>query len=178
VVRQRKGTRLSSTAPSNTYTTRDNHSVVIGANNDAIFRRFCKAMGRADLADDPRFQSNPDRLRHVELLDEVIGNWVRSVDRDDLLQRLQAADVPASPIYSVADIVQDQHYWAREMLLRVQDPRLGPVVVPGVVPKLAASPGGQQWLGPRLGEHTDSVLRDVLGVATEEIAELRGKGLV
>ena len=78
----------------------------------------------------------------------------------------------------VADIVQDQHYWAREMLLRVQDPRLGPVVVPGVVPKLAASPGGQQWLGPRLGEHTDSVLRDVLGVATEEIAELRGKGLV
>jgi crotonobetainyl-CoA:carnitine CoA-transferase CaiB-like acyl-CoA transferase len=178
VVRQRKGTRLSSTAPSNTYTTRDGHSVVIGANNDAIFRRLCQVMRRPDLAGDSRFQTNPDRLRHVELLDELIGDWVGRHDRDNVLQRLQVADVPASPIYSVADIVQDQHYWAREMLLRVHDPRLGPVVVPGVMPKLATSPGGQQWLGPRLGEHTDAVLRDVLGVGPDEIAELRVKGLV
>ena len=178
VVRQRKGTRLSSTAPSNTYTTRDDHAVVIGANNDAIFRRLCLVMRRPDLADDPRFQTNPNRLRHVELLDELIGDWVRRHDRDNVLQRLQAADVPASPIYSVADIVQDQHYWAREMLLQVQDPRLGPVVVPGVMPKLGTSPGGQRWLGPRLGEHTDAVLRDVLGIDADEIDELHSKGLV
>ena len=95
-----------------------------------------------------------------------------------MLQRLQAAAVPASPIYSVADIVRDPQYWARQMLLRVEDPRLGPVVVPGVMPKLAASPGGQQWLGPRLGEHTDAVLGDLLELAPEEIAELRGKGLI
>ena len=114
----------------------------------------------------------------MELLDELIVDWVRLHDRDNVLQRLQAADVPASPIYSVADIVQDRHYWAREMLLRVQDERLGPVVVPGVMQKLTSSPGGQQWLGSRLGEHTDAVLRDVLGVPPQEIAELRNKGLV
>jgi formyl-CoA transferase len=178
VIRQRKGTRLSSTAPSNTYTTRDDHSVVIGANNDAIFRRLCQVMRRADLAEDDRFRTNPDRLRQVELLDEVIGDWVGRHDRDTVLRRLEAADVPASPIYSVADIVQDPQYWARQMLLRVDDPRLGPVVVPGVMPKLTASPGRQEWLGPTLGEHTDAVLGDVLDLAPEEIAELRGKGLV
>jgi crotonobetainyl-CoA:carnitine CoA-transferase CaiB-like acyl-CoA transferase len=178
VIRQRKGTRLSGTAPSNTYMTRDGHAVVIGANNDAIFRRLCTVMRRLDLADDARFLTNPDRLQHVELLDELIGDWVGRHDRDTVLQRLQAADVPASPIYSVADIVQDQHYWAREMLLRVDDPRLGHVVVPGVMPKLTASPGGQQWLGPSLGDHTDTVLRDVLELPAREIAELREKGVI
>jgi crotonobetainyl-CoA:carnitine CoA-transferase CaiB-like acyl-CoA transferase len=178
VVRQRKGTRLSSTAPSNTYTTRDAHSVVIGANNDAIFRRFCHAIGRPHWADDPRFLTNPDRLRHVELLDELIAEWVASVDRDDALRVLEDADVPASPIYSVADIVQDPQYWAREMLLRVEDERLGPVVVPGVMPKLAATPGGQQWLGRRLGQDTDAVLGELLGIDSEELAELKTQGLI
>jgi crotonobetainyl-CoA:carnitine CoA-transferase CaiB-like acyl-CoA transferase len=178
VVRQRKGTRLSSTAPSNTYTTRDDHAVVIGANNDAIFRRLCQVMRRPELAEDARFRTNPDRLRHVELLDELIGDWVRRHDRDHVLQRLQAAAVPAGPIYSVADIVHDPQYWARQMLLRVEDPRLGPVVVPGVMPKLTASPGGQQWLGPRLGEHTAAVLGDLLGLPSDELAELREDGVI
>ena len=95
-----------------------------------------------------------------------------------MLQRLQAAAVPASPIYSVADIVQDPQYWARQMLLRVEDPRLGPVVVPGVMPKLTASPGGQQWLGPTLGEHTDAVLGDLLGLPPDDLAELRNDGVI
>ena len=123
-------------------------------------------MRRPDLATDPRFRTNPDRLRHVALLDALVADWVGRYDRDDVLGRLQAADVPASPIYSVADIVADPHYWARQMLLRVQDERLGSVVVPGVMPKLAATPGGQRWLGPRLGEHTQAVLQDVLGLPT------------
>jgi crotonobetainyl-CoA:carnitine CoA-transferase CaiB-like acyl-CoA transferase len=178
VVRQRKGTRLSSTAPSNTYTTRDDHPVVIGANNDAIFQRVCHAMGRPELARDARFRTNPDRLRHVELLDALIGEWVGSLDRDAVLERLQAADVPVGPIYSVADIVRDPQYWARQMLLRVDDPRLGPVVVPGVMPKLTASPGRQAWLGPTLGEHTDAVLGDLLGLPPDDLAELRNDGVI
>ena len=178
VIRQRKGTRLGSTAPSNTYTTRDGHLVVIGANNDAIFRRFCQAMGRPELAEDARFRTNPDRVRDVEVLDQLIGEWVQSVDRDEVLQRLQAADVPVGPIYSVADIVQDPQYWARQMLLRVEDPRLGPVVVPGVMPKLTASPGRQEWLGSPLGEHTDAVLRDLLGVQADQLEELRNDGVI
>ena len=178
VVRQRKGTRLSSTAPSNTYTTRDDHPVVIGANNDAIFQRVCHAMSRPELARDARFRTNPDRLRHVELLDALIGEWVGSLDRDAVLERLQAADVPVGPIYSVADIVRDPQYWARQMLLRVDDPRLGPVVVPGVMPKLTASPGRQAWLGPTLGEHTDAVLGDLLGLPPDELAELRNDGVI
>ena len=95
-----------------------------------------------------------------------------------MLRRLQAAAVPASPIYSVADIVQDPQYWARQMLLRVDDPRLGPVVVPGVMPKLTASPGRQAWLGPTLGEHTDAVLGDLLGLPPDELAELRNDGVI
>src|SRR5204862_5435670 len=130
------------------------------------------------LASDMRFATNPDRLRHVEMLDEIIASWVGRHDRDNILQRLEAADVPASPIYSVADIVQDPQYWAREMLLRADDSRLGSVVVPGVVPKLAESPGQQRWLGPRLGQDTQDVLHDLLGIAPEEIAQLYATGVV
>jgi formyl-CoA transferase len=178
VIRQRRGTRLSSTAPSNTYATRDGHQVVIGANNDAIFRRMMKAMGRPELADDPRFATNPDRLQYIEELDELIGAWTVTLDRDELLERLQDADIPSSPIYSVADIVKDPQYWAREMLMKVDDPRVGEVVVPGIMPKLSGTPGGQRWLGPSLGSHTDIILHDLVGLQPEDTAELREQGVI
>jgi crotonobetainyl-CoA:carnitine CoA-transferase CaiB-like acyl-CoA transferase len=178
VVRERKGTRLSSTAPSNTYPTRDGHLIVIGGNNDAIFRRLMRVIGRPELADDPRFATNQDRLAHVDELDQIIGAWTAGVDRHEALRALEAADVPVGPIYSVADIFQDPHYWARQMLVRAEDERLGSVVVPGVAPKFSATPGGQSWLGPDLGADTDAVLHDLLGLGREQLDALRAAGVI
>jgi crotonobetainyl-CoA:carnitine CoA-transferase CaiB-like acyl-CoA transferase len=135
-------------------------------------------MGRPELADDPRFATNPDRLQYIEELDELIGAWTVTLDRDELLERLQDADIPSSPIYSVADIVKDPQYWAREMLMKVDDPRVGEVVVPGIMPKLSGTPGGQRWLGPSLGSHTDIILHDLVGLQPEDTAELREQGVI
>jgi crotonobetainyl-CoA:carnitine CoA-transferase CaiB-like acyl-CoA transferase len=178
VVRERKGTRLSGTAPSNTYPTRDGHLIVIGGNNDAIFRRLMRVIGRPELADDPRFLTNQDRLAHVDELDQIIGAWTADGDRDAVLRALGAADVPVGPIYSVADIFEDPHYWARQMLVRVEDERVGAVVVPGVTPKLSATPGGQRWLGPDLGADTGAVLHELLGLGPDELSALHAEGVI
>ena len=151
---------------------------MIGGNNDAIFRRLMRVIGRPELADDPRFATNQDRLAHVDELDQIIGAWTAGVDRHEALRALEAADVPVGPIYSVADIFQDPHYWARQMLVRAEDERLGSVVVPGVAPKLSATPGGQSWLGPDLGADTDAVLHDLLGLGREQLDALRAAGVI
>ncbi|HET6265899.1 MAG TPA: CaiB/BaiF CoA-transferase family protein, partial [Usitatibacter sp.] len=156
-VRERSGAALPGIVPSNTYPCRDGKYVVIGANADSIFKRMMRAIGRADLADDPSLASNDGRVKRTEELDRVIGEWTSRHDLDHVLQVLEAAEVPSGRIYSIADIAADLHYQARGMIERH---RLGDreVWLPGMVPKLSATPGETRWIGPRLGEHTDEVL--------------------
>jgi crotonobetainyl-CoA:carnitine CoA-transferase CaiB-like acyl-CoA transferase len=176
-VRERSGGALPGIAPSNTYPTEDDGYVVIAGNSDPIFRRLMQAIGRADLADDPALAHNDGRARHCAMLDEAIAAWTSHHSTNDVLAALERAEVPAGRIYSVADIVSDPHYQARDMLLQAQLPGGASVKMPGIVPKLSDTPGEVRWQGPALGEHTGSVLSE-LGFATEEIERLRREGAV
>ena len=176
-VRSRSGASLPGIVPSNTYTTRDGNYLVIGANADSIFKRFMHAIGRADLAEDPALASNEGRVRHTETLDRVIGAWAGSVDLEQALALLAQAEVPAGKIYDIADIARDVHYQARGMLEQHRLDDGTPVKLPGILPKLSVDPGATRWVGPRLGEHTDSVLGE-LGYSGEERARLRAEGVI
>ncbi|MFL9938463.1 CaiB/BaiF CoA transferase family protein [Paraburkholderia graminis] len=176
-VRERSGGALPGIAPSNTYPTEDDGYVVIAGNSDPIFRRLMQVIGRADLADDPALAHNDGRAKHCAMLDEAIAAWTSHHSTNDVLAALERAEVPAGRIYSVADIVADPHYQARDMLLQAQLPGGASVKMPGIVPKLSETPGEVRWQGPALGEHTGSVLSE-LGFASEEIERLRREGAV
>ncbi|MGF6541067.1 CaiB/BaiF CoA transferase family protein [Paraburkholderia youngii] len=176
-VRERSGGALPGIAPSNTYRTEDDGYVVIAGNSDPIFKRLMHLIGRPDLADDAALAHNDGRVKQVALLDQAIAEWTSHHATEDVLAALERAEVPAGRIYSVADIVADPHYQARDMLLQAQLPGGASVKMPGIVPKLSDTPGEVRWQGPTLGEHTGSVLSE-LGFASEDIERLRREGAV
>ena len=176
-VRERSGGALPGITPSNTYRCKDGAWVVIGGNADSIFRRLMRAMGRDDLASDPSLADNAGRTARAAELDAAIEAWTSGLPLPEVLAKLQAAEVPGGRIYSVADIVQDAHYRAREMIKRAHLPGGEEVLLPGIVPKLSATPGETRWLGPRLGEHTAEVLCE-LGYDEGRQRELRAKGVI
>ncbi len=176
-VRERTGNIMPGITPSNTHTTRDGRHITIGANGDAIFRRLMRAMGREDLAEDPTLADNAGRDARREELYALIDAWVAQHDEAAVLATLAAAEVPASRIYSVADMFADPQFLAREMLHTVKLPDGRDCRMPGVVPKLSATPGGSEWIGPALGEHTDAVLAG-LGYDEARIAALRAAGAI
>ena len=177
LVREPSGTTLTGIVPTNTYPCRDGRHVIIGGNGDAIYRRLMRAAGRADLADDPRLADNAGRVEHEKLIDGALAEWTRGLDSADVLAQLEEADVPSGPIYSVADIMEDPHYQAREMFHRVEIDG-EPLVLPGMSPRLDATPGGTEWPGPELGSHNREILEERLGLGQEEIEALRGKGVL
>jgi formyl-CoA transferase len=177
VVRERTGSNLTGIVPSNTYLSRDAQHVVIGANGDSIFKRLMTLIGRADLANDPALADNAGRAKRAEELDRVIGEWTARHDAAECVRRLNEAQVPNGKIYSAADIVGDPQYLAREMIRQVTLPDGTSLRVPGVVPKLSDTPGELEWVGPKLGEHTDEVLGR-LGYSPADIASLRSRGVV
>ncbi|MDH4765277.1 crotonobetainyl-CoA:carnitine CoA-transferase CaiB-like acyl-CoA transferase [Pseudomonas sp. SORGH_AS199] len=176
-VRERTGGALPGIAPSNTYPTGDGGFVVIAGNSDPIYVRLMQAIGRPDLAERPDLAQNDGRARHCELIDEAIAAWTGSRGIDEVLEILEGAEVPAGRIYSAADIVTDPHYQAREMLLDTTLPDGATLKMPGIVPKLSATPGQVNWQGPTLGEHTDGLLAE-LGLSEADIQRLRKSGVV
>jgi crotonobetainyl-CoA:carnitine CoA-transferase CaiB-like acyl-CoA transferase len=176
-VRERSGGALPGIAPSNTYPTRDGAYVVVAGNSDPIFKRLMQAIGRIDLADDPAFAHNDGRVAQVVLIDAAIAGWTSSHPIATVLATLAQAGVPAGPIYSVADIVADPHYQARDMILSAELPGGVRVKMPGIVPKLSDTPGQVNWSGPALGAHTSEVLTG-LGFDDSAIARLKEQGVI
>ncbi|HEY2862913.1 MAG TPA: CaiB/BaiF CoA-transferase family protein [Casimicrobiaceae bacterium] len=175
--RGRIGTGLTNIVPSNTYTTRDGHSIVIAGNGDSIYKRLMHAIGRDDLGQDPGLANNLGRVKRTAEIDGAIGDWAGAHDLDDILTALKAADVPHGKIYTAADIVADPQYLAREMIRQMQLPDGTPMKFPGVVPKLSETPGDIDWIGPALGEHTEQVLHSI-GYGESDIARLRAAGTI
>ena len=157
-VRQPAGSALPGIAPSNAYACADGW-VVIGGNGDSIFKRLMSAIGRDDLARDPRLANNPGRVAHVEEIDAAIGAWTRGRSVTQALEVLHAASVPAGRIYTAKDIAEDPHYRARGMIQTMTTAEGLAVEVPGVIPKLSDTPGAITRRGPTLGEDTEDVLR-------------------
>ncbi len=176
-VRERTGNIMPGITPSNTHKTRDGKFVTIGANGDAIFQRLMRALGREDLATDPGLADNAGRDGRRDEVYALIDAWVAGLDEAELLTKLEAAEVPASRVYSAADMFADPQFLAREMIQSARLPDGKDFKVPGIVPKLSATPGGTEWLGPGLGEHTEAVLTR-LGYDAEAIAALREAGAI
>ena len=181
VVRERSGNEIPGVAPSNTYPCRDGDWVVIGGNADNLFHRLMIGIGRPDLAVDERFRDNRGRARHSGLLDAAISEFTSTRSLAEVMDVMVAAEVPAGPIYSAAEMAEDPHFLARDMLLDMPVDVEGEpekVLFPGVVPKLGQQPGQVRWLGPELGEHTADVLADLLELSNAEIAALRDRKVV
>ena len=176
-VRERTGNIMPGITPSNTHTTKDGRHITIGANGDAIFRRLMKAMGRDDLAADPTLADNAGRDARRDELYAAIDTWVAEQDEAEALDTLATAEVPASRIYSVADMFTDPQFLARDMLQTVKLPDGRDCRMPGVIPKLSTTPGGTEWIGPALGQHTDAVL-EALGYTPAQIEALHQAGAI
>ena len=176
-VRERTGNIMPGITPSNTHTTKDGKHVTIGANGDAIFKRFMKAIGRADLAEDQGLSDNGGRDARRDELYAVIDQWCLAKDQVDVLRILAAAQVPASQVYSAVDMFSDPQFLARQMIESAKLPDGRDFRMPGIIPKLSETPGSTEWIGPALGAHTDEVLAS-LGYAVEMIAQLRQDGAV
>lgn len=176
-VRGPAGSALPGIAPSNAYRCSDGGYALIAGNGDSIFKRLMAAIGRDDLAADPGLADNAGRVARVAEIDEAIGRWTAGRTVDEVLAVLDKAAVPAGRIYSVADIAADPHYQARGMLdeVRMDDGSL--LAVPGIVPKLSATPGGHRRNAPALGQDTNAVLQEI-GLTAAQIQALKDKGIV
>jgi formyl-CoA transferase len=176
-VRGPGGSALPGIAPSNAYLCADGGYALIAGNGDSIYKRLMAAIGREDLGNDPDLARNAGRVQRVEEIDAAIGAWTKQRSVQEVLDVLAAAAVPAGRIYTVADIAADPHYAARGMLQQVRLDGGDLLTVPGIVPKLSRTPGGQHRSAPGLGQDTDAVLREV-GLSEEQIAALKSRGVV
>jgi crotonobetainyl-CoA:carnitine CoA-transferase CaiB-like acyl-CoA transferase len=162
VTRTRSGSVLPGVAPSNVYPTADDADVVIAGNADAVFTRLCKAMGSPELADDARFATHGARGTNAEELDGLIGDWTSTMPCAHVLAILDEHGVPAGRIYTAPDMLSDPQYLARDMVRRVVSTQGWDVPMTGIVPRFTETPGAIRHPGPRLGEHTAEVLRELL----------------
>jgi len=157
IVRERAGSALPGIAPTNAYRCADGSYALVGGNGDSIFKRLMAAIGRQDLANDPGLAGNDGRVARAGELDAAIEAWTLGRSLDEVLDALEQARVPAGRVYSVADIVKDPQYLARDMIVEARTSDGSTLKVPGVVPKLSATPGGIAHPAPRLGQHTKDI---------------------
>ncbi|AZE96359.1 L-carnitine dehydratase/bile acid-inducible protein F [Pseudomonas orientalis] len=176
-IRERTGNIMPGITPSSIHTSADGKHVQIGANGDAIFKRFMAAIGRDDLANDPALASNDGRDSRRDELYGVIDRWVNTLPLEQVMAQLNQAQVPASRIYSAEDMLGDPQFLAREMFLSAQLPDGKDFKMPGIVPKLSDTPGSCEWVGPQLGEH-NGVLLNALGYDAAAIERLRADGAI
>jgi crotonobetainyl-CoA:carnitine CoA-transferase CaiB-like acyl-CoA transferase len=174
----RTGSALENAAPNNLYVTQDSQYILIAAPADAGFRRLVAVMGNPGLADDPRFVDMESRWRNVKELDAIISAWTGQHKLAELEALLDEATVPASPVYTMADIFRDPHFAAREMLLEQQHAKLGRITLPGIVPKMSKTPGRVRWPGRDTGQDTRSVLRELLQLSADQLNRLESEGVI
>jgi crotonobetainyl-CoA:carnitine CoA-transferase CaiB-like acyl-CoA transferase len=178
VVRERHGSTVSGIVPTNVYPCADGRYIIIGGNADSIFKRLMRTIGRADLADDPRLQTNDGRVPHAAEIDAAIGAWTQTQPYDTAFAQLDGADVPCGPIYSVADQFTDPHFAARGLIEHVTVDTGEDVAIPAVAPQLSATPGRTTWPGPPLGAHNREIYGDLLGLDEAALADLQARGVI
>ena len=176
-IREPSGSTITGIVPTNTYLTSDDKHVIIGGNGDSIFKRLMIAIGRQDLAEDPRLEQNQGRVENEKEIDAAIEKWTREHTSDEVLTTMDEVSVPAGPILSVEDMMNDEHYIARGMFQEVEA-NGRTLHIPAMLPILTETPGSTEWPGPELSEHTEEVLTELLGKDEGEITQLREDGVV
>jgi crotonobetainyl-CoA:carnitine CoA-transferase CaiB-like acyl-CoA transferase len=177
-IARRSGNRSTSSAPRNVYRTKDERWVALSASAQPLAMRTFDAIGRPELKDDPRFVDNDSRLENVDELDEIIQDWVAEHSREEVLGTFEEHDATIAPVYNVADIMEDEHYQARDAVISVEDEDLGEAAVQNTIPKFSETPGRVEYLGPDLGEHNEDVLGGYLEYDEGVINELESEGVI
>jgi crotonobetainyl-CoA:carnitine CoA-transferase CaiB-like acyl-CoA transferase len=177
VIRQPSGSTVTGIVPTNTYKCSDEKFVVIGGNGDAIYKRLMIAAGHPKMATDPAMANNAGRVIHEKEIDAALASWCASIPAKVVIDALEAVTVPVGPIYTVADMMQDEHFQARGLFEEVEI-NGKPLKIPAMIPRLEKTPGSTRWPGPKLGSHTDEVLRDVLGLDDAAMQGLSDDGII
>jgi crotonobetainyl-CoA:carnitine CoA-transferase CaiB-like acyl-CoA transferase len=177
-VRQPTGSRIPTAAPSNAYPTADDKWILIAGNSDPIFARLAKLIGRPEIASDPRFIGNRARVQNVEQLDAMIAAWTKRFPGAEVDRMVSEADIPSCLLYTAVEIAADPQFRKRGMVRKVNDPLFGKVLHAGIVPHVSDDPGTVRWPGARIGEHTEEVMRNLLGLRSSEIEKLRQEGVI
>ena len=176
-IREPSGSTITGIVPTNTYITSDNKHVIIGGNGDSIFKRLMNAIGRPDMANNPKLEQNQGRVDNEKEIDAAIEKWTKDHTSDEVLSIMDEVSVPAGPILSVEDMMKDEHYIARGMFQEVEA-NGRTLQIPAMLPILTETPGTTEWPGPALSEHTDEVLSELLGKDEKEITQLRENGVL
>lgn len=177
IVPTRTGNRDVRSAPRNLYETEDSY-VALSASSQNIFENVMAAIGREDLADDPRFRHNADRVENAAELDAIIEEWTRQRTTEGAISTMEQAGAIVGPVYDIADVFEDEQFAAREDLISVSDDDLGEVTTHAPVPKFSKTPGEVDRLGGERGQHNDEIYRERLGLGNEEYRQLREKGVI
>jgi crotonobetainyl-CoA:carnitine CoA-transferase CaiB-like acyl-CoA transferase len=176
-VRERMGADAVNVCPHSHYETRDGKWIAIACTSDAMFARLAEAMERPELASAEQYGPKELRLAARDEVNAIVAKWVASLDLETVLARCAEGDVPASLLFSIADIFEDPQYRARGNI-RMTDSRIGELAVPGVIPRLSQTPGEIRWLGEGLGAQNEDVFAGLLGLDGTEIARLRDDGVI
>jgi len=177
LVRERTGSILPKIAPSNVYPTRDG-SVLIGGNQDSVWKRMAAMMGQPELGEDERYATHVARGEHQAELDALIGRWTATLNSADVLSLCEENGVPAGNIYRAPEMLEDPHFAAREALVAIDHPQHDNFVMQNVAPKLSKTPGKVDWVGPELGGYNESIYGELLGMSTPAMADLKERGII
>ena len=176
--RNRSGNLNPNAAPGDHFVSADDRYIVITVSSDALFARLCRAMGREELITDERFANHDARSARLPQINGIVSDWIRAHPAAVIVERLEAVQQPYSLIYTIDEIVTDPHYAARGSIVTVDHPRIGPLKMQCVAPRLLGTPAPEIRAAPQLGEHTDYVLRELLGKSGDEVDRLRAAGVV
>ena len=177
-VRERQGTETHSSVPHSHYPCRDGAWVAIACTNDKMFERFANVMGDPGLASDERYGRKAKRIEDRDIVNALVRDFTMSHARDEVIRLCSEGDVPCGKISSIADIFEEEQFWVRDTLLKVQDDRIGELTVQGVIPKLSDTPGEVKHLGVEMGKDTEAVLLRMGGVNAHELDALRDEGVI
>jgi succinyl-CoA:(S)-malate CoA-transferase subunit A len=177
-IREREGAGSFVAVPHGHFRTKDGRWVAIACTTDKMFIRLADAMERPELASSNAYGEQRKRLAARDVVNRMVNEWTESLTRDELMERCLALEVPVGKLNSIADIFEDEHFRARGNLAEMEEPGLGRIVIPGVVPTLSATPGRISNLGPPMGNATYEVLRELLGLTAEEIQRYRQRKIV
>jgi crotonobetainyl-CoA:carnitine CoA-transferase CaiB-like acyl-CoA transferase len=174
---QRTGSRSLTTSPRNVYATSDGRYIAISASIQAMAERVFRAIGKAEMIDDPRFRTNTDRVRHIDECDGAVAEFIAHRTLDENMAIFQAAEVTATPVYEIDQLIADEHVQARGIIVEAPDEEAGSVLMHNVIPRLSDTPGKLRHAAPTLGQHTRELL-GAIGYSSERIAALAADGVV
>lgn len=177
-VRGRTGSRFAYGAPRNIYKTKDDEWVALSGTSQPTWERVAKAIGKPGLIEDPRFETNKKRAENVEELDEIIGEWMRNHNSEEIIKTLRSHDAIVELVHDTEKIFENPHYKERDNIVEVEDKDLGNVKMQGIIPKFSKTPGSIESTGPKLGEHNEEIYRDELGLDEEKLSDLEENGII